>query len=428
MDSRPLPELSVYLGRELLNPVVQSDPKLKLRCMVTKGEVDLEIDPATSQKVWEEVQTLAKSLGDKAWEARAKGKLAYIAFFDGEMAKARKLALDAGLSAMLTGDLAAQSGYITLIAYAMNELNRYDEGLQFSDQALAMAESNKELGFPFRAYAAKAKALFALGKRSEATQFLRTGLEQTKLLRSRLYETYFLIELGLQSKAAGSSSQAVEHLEAAGSLAREGGFYHSLAWSMFELARIYRDQQELPKAEERAMTALRAMRQVGDRYHLPLHLALSAELKMAIGALTEADDLYEQATDVTEGMLANVPDLQTKSSLIAVMSDIYLGHFNLAASSLKDYNKAFRVLERARGRTIADSLRNRSTESAQKVQAGELSMAEKELGRLNQRLLRSERSQERRDLLNQLWFEEQRIDPVVESPNQFQKLVLHKNR
>ncbi len=47
-----------------------------------------------------------------------------------------------------------------------------------------------------------------------------------------------------------------------------------------------------------------------------------------------------------------------ESSLIATESQLYLGHFGLAATKLRDTNKAYEVLETARGRSIADALRS----------------------------------------------------------------------
>ena len=53
---------------------------------------------------------------------------------------------------------------------------------------------------------------------------------------------------------------------------------------------------------------------------------------------------------MTEAMLANVPSTFSKTSLIATMSAIYVGHFVLAVEYMKDKPRAFEILERARGR------------------------------------------------------------------------------
>ncbi len=43
--------------------------------------------------------------------------------------------------------------------------------------------------------------------------------------------------------------------------------------------------------------------------------------------------------------------------MIAALSDIYVGHFRLAVTRLHDNTRAFRIIEAARGRALADSIR-----------------------------------------------------------------------
>jgi hypothetical protein len=83
-------------------------------------------------------------------------------------------------------------------------------------------------------------------------------------------------------------------------------------------------------------------------------LAVLADLKAKEGDLTKAQELYDQAADATESLLANSPNEQIKSSLIATMSDIYKGDFAMAAK-LGHTAEAFRIVATARGRSIASS-------------------------------------------------------------------------
>ena len=132
-------------------------------------------------------------------------------------------------------------------------------------------------------------------------------MKQLRAAKRPLDESWFLIVLARLSAAENNPRLAIAYLETARNLCIEGGFHHTLAWSMFELAKVYRDSGNLQKAEERANLAMTAMRQVQDKYHLPQHLALLAELVAKRGRFREADELLEQAADATEAMLANVP-------------------------------------------------------------------------------------------------------------------------
>ncbi|HEU0142736.1 MAG TPA: hypothetical protein VFQ79_23640, partial [Bryobacteraceae bacterium] len=56
-------------------------------------------------------------------------------------------------------------------------------------------------------------------------------------------------------------------------------------------------------------------------------------------------------------MLVNVPSARMRSTLVAAMSEVYVGHFALAAEKQGNPARAFEILERARGRAAADALR-----------------------------------------------------------------------
>ena len=51
--------------------------KLRLRGLTVKGDIDLEWDVDAAQHDWQQVQQLARELGDKGWENRATGELAH---------------------------------------------------------------------------------------------------------------------------------------------------------------------------------------------------------------------------------------------------------------------------------------------------------------------------------------------------------------
>jgi tetratricopeptide (TPR) repeat protein len=260
-----------------------------------------------------------------------------------------------------------------------------------------------------------------MNKKVEAKQTLETALAQAKLLGWRLHEALILIGLGKLAAGEDNADQAIQYLESAATMSSTKGLHHTTAWNMFELAKLYKQRGELSKAEERATLAFRAMLQVGDRYHLPQHLALLAELKASRGEPLDAHALYEQATDVTEGMLVNVPSAQSKSSLIALMSEIYLGHFNLCVNQLKDTGKAFQVLERARGRTIADNLRSEPVEPSRSGATS--SDAEKEIRDLQLALMKAATRNERQGLLSRLWLAGLRLDPTAEDLDRLRELT-----
>src|SRR5438105_173244 len=62
-----VPEVSARLAEYLDDPIVQSDPRLRLRTLVIKGETDTDLDPALAERAWREAGEIASSLGESAW-------------------------------------------------------------------------------------------------------------------------------------------------------------------------------------------------------------------------------------------------------------------------------------------------------------------------------------------------------------------------
>jgi CHAT domain-containing protein len=425
MQTRFLPDLSRELAEELKNATIQNDPALRLRWLVAKAEVDIEIDPAAAQRGWEEIQALAAQVGDKAWKARAQGKLGYIAFFQGDIYQTQELMREALYTAQSLGDVGAQIWYATTIGNGLGELGLHDQALKFLDEAFKIAEANPDAGFPYRAITGKARALAELNQQAEARKILEQGLKELRSAQRRLDEGWFLIILARLAAAEDNLPLAIAHLETTRNLCIEGGFQHTLAWSMFELAKVYRDHGNLQKAEERANLAMTAMRQVQDKYHLPQHLALRAELVAKRGRFREADELLEQAADATEAMLANVPSTFSKTALIATMSAIYVGHFVLAVEYLKDKPRAFQILERARGRAAADIIRSHSVNPPnpdEKTRA-----LERRINQIQTHLQFEslENSVERDALLDQLWRVKEELNSIPEPRTRYQQQTMH---
>jgi tetratricopeptide (TPR) repeat protein len=240
MDAGSWAKISSEVATVFGNPIVQNDRRLMLRCVATKGDLDREDDPQSARAAWEKALDLAKSLGDSGWQSRAKAELALIHFMDGEPEEAHGLLKEAMISAFLHFDRPTLVIYGAMICAGDTEIGKADEALGYCDKALKLAATIKDMGYPFQAYGAKARALTQLGRQSEAQRLLDATLVQTKQLDMRLEESQTLILLGRNSEAMGDFPQAIRYFEQAGELSRANGFEHSIAWSMFEAAEAYR--------------------------------------------------------------------------------------------------------------------------------------------------------------------------------------------
>jgi CHAT domain-containing protein len=404
-ETSSFPEISGYLAAQLRTPLVQHDPRLRLWCLAAKGNTDIEVDIAAAKQDWEEARKLAKSLSQDALANRASGELGLIAFLQGDSKRAAVLVGGALLGAMRRGDIGGQIRYLELLGNAFNELKRQPEAIGFYNRAIKIASETPDAGFPFMAYEGKGQALIALNRELEARAVLDEALKEALREQKRGHETQILILLGELALQSHNTAQAVEYLEQAGKVASDLGFYRMVAYAMSDLAHAYRDQGELTKAEDRLARGLQASRKVGDTYYVPRDLKDLADMKAKAGKTDAAHALYQQAEDVIDAMLLHVPGLYTESSLLSAMSDIYLGDFKLEVAR-GDLSGAFAVIERARGRTAVDVLRNRSPLDPEPPTNRTI---EAQIASIQTRLMLSDDPDERSKLLDSLLEAEERL-------------------
>lgn len=77
--------MSQRLAEYLDDPLVRADERLRLRCLVVKGETDTDLDPVLAEQSWREALAIAERLGDQGWANRARGELGLVAFLQGNV-------------------------------------------------------------------------------------------------------------------------------------------------------------------------------------------------------------------------------------------------------------------------------------------------------------------------------------------------------
>jgi CHAT domain-containing protein len=390
--------VSQKLGEELQNPLLKSDPRLKLWCLAEKGYTDLDLNPASAKRAWTEALAIANQLGEKQWATRAEGELGILGFLEGNTGKAANLLGGALLKTMKNGDVAGQIRFLEMLGNGYNEVHRYSEALRFFDRAINLASASTEIGFPFMGYEGKSESLLALGRIPEAKDTLQQALSAAKVRQNPGHEAQVLLLIGKQESSTGDNAGAEADLQQADQIAQKFSFYRTLADANFQLARVYQSLTDMQAAENSLELAVRTSRQVGDRYFLPRDLAALAALNVQMNRPSEADALYRQAEDVIDGLLVNANASYWRSGLSAALGDIYVQHFELA-SHQRNIPHAVEIIERVRGRAAAASLQARSPFIKQSQTELDL---ENKISDTQLALIRSENKAERPALLDTL--------------------------
>lgn len=395
--------------RHLENPETRDDPQLLLRGLVAKAVLDRNSNELTARGPWEEILQLAAQIGDAEWEHRAKAELGQILYMDGDIKTAAEMLRDAIMAQYFQGDFGAALHYTAMVGNGFVEAGQAEAGLQYANTALRLNALVPDRGFLYLAYQGKARALLALDRVEEAEAVLDAAIARAREEENHFALCQLLVVAGIGAASTAPARAAANLVEAA-TLSESSGFHHIYAWSAYELARVQRDTGDLDGAEVSAEKAIELMRTLEDRYHLPQHLALFADLEVRKGNFGRADEVYSEATDVIDGLLVNVARRQLKSSLIATLSEAYVGHFELAATKLNDAVKAYEIIESARGRSLADTLRGESETltAVDEVTA----QSQQEINRIQLALLHETDRASRQDLLDRLFAVEQLLSPV----------------
>ena len=329
-----------------------------------------------------------------------------VAFLKGNTGEATKLVQQAYQTAEKTGDIGGQLRYMGTIAEGLRLAGYAPLALGYVDRALKFASEHPETGFPFVAYSSKVQTLLTLKQPDEAERFAKTAMAEAKAGDRRIKE----VEL---------SMMLAEIAESAASQSRRSSIWSKL-WAPRRPARCSgsspRPRLRWRMLTERAAISTQALRYAtaavanttaaGSRFLLPDRLRGLAEIHAAQGRVAEANRIYDQAADIVEGIMVNVPSREAQARLVGVTSRIYEGHFRLVADRLSDPAKAYDIIERARGRAAADVLRTLPADAPENAPVS--AAQERAIARLQLRLMRAQAPAERRQLLDQLWEAEQR--------------------
>jgi CHAT domain-containing protein/tetratricopeptide (TPR) repeat protein len=404
----PLLETSELLANALEDPLVQSDPRLQLRCLVVKGDVDLDMDTEMARRDWTEAHSLAQKLGEAGWVNRAQGELAIISFLSGNHEAAALSILAAIQKARQIGDIGSVVRYETMVGDGLVLWKQYDRALKYFDDALDIAKSQPDLQYPLLVYSGKIEALIGLGRTDEAERLLDAALAVAKAKDAIGYEGELRLRYGLLELKRGLQSRAIEELQKANRLADSVNSPRIAAQSTFMLAECLESKGDLEGARTAISTSIHRSREAGDRVTLPATLAEAARINLAMDRLAAADQYFDEATEIADGIIASVANLTGKDEFINSLNHLYLDHFRFHVQQ-RNPAAAFAVAERVHGRAIADALRlDPKADNA----SAKLTQGEKRVAHLQLALMRSNNRVERRHLLQSLVRAEEEAYPA----------------
>ena len=397
-----LPVISAQLGEELnTSPLLLNDRQLRLFCFIVKGDIDAELNSGEMRDDWQQVQALARELDDTKWQYRALAQLGLVAFYDGDLATARKNVGTALAAATAAGDAGAQIRYLTELGMGLVFTKTYEQALPYLDKALQIALATPDSGYPFLTYEQRLDALIGLKQFGAAQALAADILKHARDLHRPAHESQVLIQISHLALAQGQYTTALSVLEQSLPLSQKAGLVRHMGTAQSLLADIYRQQGDLPKAEHFAALAAASIQTSGDISSVPECLQTLAEIETKQGAYSEADRTYDRAAAFVDSTIGNLTGVLDKTALINASSELYSQHFCLIAQHFNDPAKAFSIIEQVRGRITTDLL------LAGAVTPQEARREERTISQLQLKLMAARSTAEVRNIRDQIFMAEQ---------------------
>jgi CHAT domain-containing protein len=414
------------IEKDLQNPAVQCDPGLHIRALSLKGFIDLNTNTAAAEDDFSQILVLAKSIDDRKWENRASGELGIISGINGDIGTAGMTLFKAMNTASALHDLAGEISFATWLANGMAVHGMADRAISMLDRPLELVRQNADAGFPVQLYIAKIRALLLLpegGKingREEAKRLIDQALTYARENNILGAQAELLNQAGLLAMNANDVGHAEAAFRETVDVAGKAQLPRMEAEGYLHLSEVYEHDKDQSKAIEAIDSGIDQLHLVQEDFDLPVYLARKAELESGQGHVRSADMLYTQAEELIEAMLVNAPSSHVKSSMISALGNIYVGHFDLALSKFNDPRKAFQIIETARGRAVADSIRYANRYHP----AAGLTPPEREITALQVRLRATPSPKETKLLLAKLDRAYDQLAPVEYERNQAEMRVL----
>jgi CHAT domain-containing protein/tetratricopeptide (TPR) repeat protein len=304
----------------------------------------------------QQARSLFEDMGDDLGRAKSSALLGHVLSSTGRKQEALDLFEES--RSVLSGDLASEATLMNSIALVHADLGDYESALPFSKRAL---ENYATLGDRVaETFTLQEMGLYyiAAGDLANAQRVLERSLKSFQTLSNTRSETQSWLALGKVYHAMGKRQMALDSLNRSLKMSRISADRRLEASALLGLGRLQDSTGENQPALRYYHEALGLYKATEDRFGEIAALYHIARWLQRTGEITQAAATSEAAIEIIEKLRTSLASSGLRTFYFASAQQ----HFDVYIDSLMrmrtgaDTSKAFEVSERARARTLLDSI------------------------------------------------------------------------
>jgi CHAT domain-containing protein len=306
---------------------------------------------------------LTRAVGDRIGEAVTLNNIGLIHAVLGEMQKALDYYNQALVLTRATGYRRGEATSLSSIGAVYKTLGEQQRALDYFNQALLLRRAVGDRHGEAESLGIIGAIYFVVPREQQkALGYYNQALPLFRAVGDRGGEAETLGSIALVYAVMGEKQKALDYTNQGLQLARAAGNRSVEATALYSIGLLYDDLGEPQKALEYFEQSLAMSRSLGDRSGEAVTLFSIADLQRDRGNLAEALTQIEASLSIIESLRTKIANQALRSSYFATVQDYYQSYIDLLMRLHKQQpsagydHKALQVSERARARSLLETL------------------------------------------------------------------------
>ncbi|MEN3330925.1 MAG: hypothetical protein V7641_290 [Blastocatellia bacterium] len=366
-----------YFEQALIKGRADSDPRSQAQAFINLGYSYQDIgEMQEASNYYSQALTLFQSINDRRREGLTLTALGNVASFLNDKQEALKRHTQSLHIFQQIGDLNGEAAALNGLGYVYDDLGERPKALAAFEHSLQLSHTSGNRGYECQTLGYIGRVHHASGDKHKALEVFEQKLKLSRQIGDRRIEAHTLRDIGSTLHSMNRKYDALRHYEQALSLSRVMNDRRGQAYTLDYIGYIHDTSENKRKALAYYSRALTLMRAVEDSPGQTLTLYNIARANCDMGNLSQARLSIEEALYKVEPPRKKVISQEWRTSYFASTHQYYELYIDVLMRLHKRAPRqglsavAFEMSEKARARTLRDSLAEAGEDIRQGVDPG----------------------------------------------------------